>query len=163
MTEQADSISSGFDATLGEFDLAILSPGARAPIGRLVALELASYKRRRRPRRCGRENGLLDRVGLLEPCSCAGSDGFWTSPFAWSVLAGMGCRVLDTPASRFAGSTTRMSTPSRFHHAVWTPRRGRGLLAAAADDLRESQTASKRCCAPCAPSMRRLCAPDPAW
>ena len=43
MTQQPDSISSSFDAALSEFDFAMLSPKARAAIGRLVALELSSY------------------------------------------------------------------------------------------------------------------------
>jgi hypothetical protein len=43
MTQQADSISRSFDAALCESNLATLSLEARAAIGRLVALELASY------------------------------------------------------------------------------------------------------------------------
>lgn len=54
MTQQTDSISSGFDATLGEFDLAMLSLAARGAIGRLAALELASYLGLRPARRSSR-------------------------------------------------------------------------------------------------------------
>src|SRR5713226_2041062 len=53
--------------------------------------------------------------GLLEPCSCAGSDGFWTSPFAWSVLAGMGCCVARPGRVAFCGKyDTHARTALRF-------------------------------------------------
>jgi hypothetical protein len=38
----------------------------------------------------------------------------------------------------FCGNYDTHARTLRFHDAAWTPRRGRGLLAAAADDLRES-------------------------
>jgi hypothetical protein len=43
MTPDADAISNGFDSAMDECGLAINSPDARAALGRLVALELASY------------------------------------------------------------------------------------------------------------------------
>ena len=36
-------------------------------------------------------------AGLLEPLYLCGLNGFWTIPFAWSDLAGMGCCVLPDP------------------------------------------------------------------
>jgi hypothetical protein len=72
------------------------SPQARA--GRTRTGHRSSTRlRARRPSRCGRETGLLSRLGPFEPSCGVGLSRFPGSSFGWFDLGGMGCETARTP------------------------------------------------------------------